>query len=77
MMSWSPDGTGKPELDPLELAWESFVRSGQVPNEVVDVAGLLGFGLRCFDGGGSRPLSAIAPASSVVVGASGIESFPR
>ena len=64
---------GEPELGPLEGAWESSVRSGRVPDEVVDVGGPSGFGLRCFDGGGSRPLSAVAPAPSVVVGASGIE----
>jgi hypothetical protein len=39
MMSWSPDGMGKPELGPLEVAWESSARSGRVPNEVVDAAG--------------------------------------
>ncbi len=39
-MSWSPDGRGEPELGPLEVAWESFVRLGRDPNVVVDVAGL-------------------------------------
>ena len=70
IMSWSPDGRGEPELGPLEMAWEFSVRSGRDPNVVVDAAG------PCFDGGGSRPLSAVAPAPSAVVGASEIEPCP-
>jgi len=76
MMSWSPNGRGEPELGPLEAAWKSSVRSGRDPNVVVDVAGPWGLGLRCFVGGGCCPLSAVAPAPSVVVGASEIEPVP-
>ena len=74
MMSWSPDGRGEPELGPLEGAWESSVRLGR--DVVVDAAGPCGFGFRCFGGGGCCPLSAVAPAPSAIVGASGMEPVP-
>ena len=43
---------------------------------VVDAAGLEGFGFRCFGGEGRCSLSAVAPAPSAVVGASGMEPDP-
>ena len=52
------------------------MRSGRDPIVVVDAARPWGFGFRYFNGGGSRPLSAVAPAPSVAVGASGIEPCP-
>jgi hypothetical protein len=73
MMSWSPDGKGEPEPCPLEVAWESSVRSGRDPNAVVDAAGPEGFGFRCFSGRGLYSLSTVAPAPVAVVGASGME----
>jgi hypothetical protein len=77
MTCWSSDGRGEPELGPLEVAWESSVRSGRDPNVVIDVARPWGFGLRCFGGGGSLPLSTVAPAPSTVVDASGTEPALR
>jgi len=75
MISWNPaDKIGELELGPMEVAWESSVRSGR--DVVVDVAGPWGFGFRCFGGGGSCPVYAVAPASSDVVGASGMEPVP-
>ncbi len=76
MMSLSPDGRGEPEPGPLEMAWESSVRSGRDPTVVVDAAGPEGFGLRCFNGGGCCSLSAVVPAPANMVGASGMEPAP-
>jgi hypothetical protein len=73
MMSWSPDGRGKTEPGPREVAWESSVRSGRDSNVVVDVVEPWGLGFWCFAGGGWVSLSVFAPAPSVVVGASGVE----
>ncbi len=76
MMSWSPDGRAEPELCSLEAAWKSSVRSGRDPNVVVDVVGPEGLGFKCFGEGGCCSLSAVAPAPSAVVGASGMEPAP-
>ena len=59
------------------MALESSVRSGKDPPVVVDTAGPWGFGIRCFGGGDCCSLLVVAPVTSTVVGASGIEPAPR